>query len=1029
MIKSFFRNFFESELKINILLLLISIFAYWEISILQYSVQYDMLDVILPWRFHVGECLRHFYFPYWNPYQSAGYPIHADLQCPTWYPETILIGSTVGYSNITLHILFILYIFISGSGMYRLTRHFGADNLPAFIAGAATMLSGVFVSNAQHLFLIVSMAWMPWVILYYLRLSEKPGGIKNILFLSLFTFLLISGGYQAISIVMGYLLFILFFYYCIRALVKRNYHDFLRIIKVNLAWLLTTGILCLVIIVSLRDVFHYVDRLSGLTLGQVMENPFTPRSLISLFLPYGVAKGPAFFGTDISMANLYMGIFMLGFFIAGLFIRIKAGLKILLIFGFIFLLASFGPYLPVREVLYKYFPLMDLFRIPGFLRVVIIIPAIITGGLAIHAFLKDPGKIWRRFAPPLVIMGIILMFLLGWSFLKISDHGLTFNDHDISLQDKIKALSIYEHILIHSIIQIFLLVSFYFLVRRKKKLKLIIPAFIIIEMFISVQMNIMYTGCSKDFYPLAIRAELKERPRGFPVTPPSEILSNTDGAAAFEPLWRNVNIFNKSVSFDAFTSFKLKGYKYLEDQVPSLKNAILRNRLVYLSDRIYNENDHPPDSIRSFHALDLFISEKDYFKVSKENLHSNPGDTVYLTEFSPHEIRTITRTAQPQILTLLQSNYKGWEVLVDGKTVPHFTSNQLFISFLLPVGHHEVKFIYKDNIVKAAFIISYLALLVVILLLVMDYLKEYFSSPFKILLPGVLIFLILFATVLLLNNMRQKQSDRIYHKYVTSVNEIAEKNPSSTGLIFMVDNQAELEKISEKQDIKIDYKVYTQCLPAMITRLGHDLSSNQKDKLLFAHINIRLWPEIPYLLNELYPGTEIIDRTRISSFIHYTSEATGKEKSLFLTYHDFESGAEGWSGDNNFLDTAQFYSGRYSNRLDSVNSFSYTFRLPRSEITGRKKFIINTSAKVMLTENVNTFLVIQIIRNDKTIGYYTRNIGETASERNVWNKVYFSKPIRYKLKPEDQLVVYVWNNSKGIMWVDDFLVEITLPDY
>ena len=158
MLKSFFNSFFQSELKIKLLLLLISILAYWEISLLQFSVKWDMLDVILPWRFHVGECLRHYCFPFWNPYQSAGYPIHADLQCPTWYPETILIGSIIGYSNITLHILFTLYIFIAGLGIFKLTKHFGTDNLPAFISGFAFILTGIFVSHAQHLFIIVSLA-------------------------------------------------------------------------------------------------------------------------------------------------------------------------------------------------------------------------------------------------------------------------------------------------------------------------------------------------------------------------------------------------------------------------------------------------------------------------------------------------------------------------------------------------------------------------------------------------------------------------------------------------------------------------------------------------------------------------------------------------------------------------------------------------------------------------------------------------------------------------------------------------------
>ncbi len=86
------------------------------------------------------------------------------------------------------------------------------------------------------------------------------------------------------------------------------------------------------------------------------------------------------------------------------------------------------------------------------------------------------------------------------------------------------------------------------------------------------------------------------------------------------------------------------------------------------------------------------------------------------------------------------------------------------------------------------------------------------------------------------------------------------------------------------------------------------------------------------------------------------------------------------------------------------------------------------SAEVFLSEEVNAFLVLQIKRNDKTIGYFTRNIGNAVIERNKWRRVFFSKKIRNKLRPDDRIIVYVWNNSTGKMWVDNLKVELTLPD-
>ena len=73
------------ETKTYLLFLVVSIAAYWQIAFLQYSVQWDMLDCFLPWRYFVGESLQNGNLPFWNPYQHLGYPIHADLRS-VWYP-------------------------------------------------------------------------------------------------------------------------------------------------------------------------------------------------------------------------------------------------------------------------------------------------------------------------------------------------------------------------------------------------------------------------------------------------------------------------------------------------------------------------------------------------------------------------------------------------------------------------------------------------------------------------------------------------------------------------------------------------------------------------------------------------------------------------------------------------------------------------------------------------------------------------------------------------------------------------------
>src|SRR3954466_14062687 len=82
--------------------LAIAVLAFWQISFFIHPVKWDMIDCYYPWRFHIGECLQHGKFPFWNPYQDLGYPIHADPSSGAWYPFVWIIGYFFGYNIYTI---------------------------------------------------------------------------------------------------------------------------------------------------------------------------------------------------------------------------------------------------------------------------------------------------------------------------------------------------------------------------------------------------------------------------------------------------------------------------------------------------------------------------------------------------------------------------------------------------------------------------------------------------------------------------------------------------------------------------------------------------------------------------------------------------------------------------------------------------------------------------------------------------------------------------------------------------------------
>src|ERR1043165_4677978 len=114
----------DSHFPYIVLLLVLAVAGYWQLAFLKYSVTHDMINCWIPWRFYISESLQNHVFPFWDPYQQLGYPIHADLQGPTWYLESLLLGSTIGMSNYVVQLLFVFYTFLAGVGMYFLSLCF-----------------------------------------------------------------------------------------------------------------------------------------------------------------------------------------------------------------------------------------------------------------------------------------------------------------------------------------------------------------------------------------------------------------------------------------------------------------------------------------------------------------------------------------------------------------------------------------------------------------------------------------------------------------------------------------------------------------------------------------------------------------------------------------------------------------------------------------------------------------------------------------------------------------------------------------
>jgi hypothetical protein len=704
------------------LLALLAIFAYWQISFLKYSVTHDMINCWIPWRYYISECFHNHIFPFWNPYQQLGYPIHADLQGPTWYLESILLSMTTGQSNYTLHFLFIFYVFMAGMGMYFLCLGFHTNKTAAFLTGACYMLGGFFVAHVQHFYAIIGAAWIPFIILNYYKMYTEKSYVRA-LYAAIFMFFNLTGGNHTFSIILIYLCITISAFFILTALKEKKKAECKRFIQLNVVFVLTTLLLASVVLMAFYQTAPYIARLSGMAYKTASACPLSPQSLVSFLLPFSTVNSGEFFNTDKSMCNIYVGSIMLVFIVLAVISKKQVLEKVLFGFAIVCLIASFGSYTPLHKFLFNYFPLIDRFRFPSYFSLFAILIFLLLGSRQLAVFLSEKQVNYNRV---IQITAIILTIALSFVVIGLlNNHGQAFffTNHFTTIFDFINASTFYQNMVLQGSIQLLLLgILITTLSTSLKKYKVkIISILVIADLFISVQLNIANVGISPNS-PKELHDYITTLPHDFPIPPNNNIIDNTEQIGQKHGLYRNTSIFHKRIGSSVFNSYVFSNYGLLEDSLPYLFKAMQSNPLLYFSDRIYKSGEVTQLDSATTTNKTIVLSDTEYESVkkimdtAKPTANTDTIETVTITSFSPNAIKIKAASEKQQLLTLLQSYYKGWEATIDGQPAPIYVSNYLTMSVLFPKGGHEVIFRYKNPAIVAAATVSYTSFLLLLLL-------------------------------------------------------------------------------------------------------------------------------------------------------------------------------------------------------------------------------------------------------------------------------------------------------------------------
>jgi hypothetical protein len=539
------------------------VLGYWPITSLSFSViSGDITDCWLSWYTFIGQTVSDGSFPNWNPFQQGGYPIFADLQGPAWFPGTYLLANTIGHSIYSILLIILACLILAGMGMYRLARLFTCDHRSAVLLGVVYICSGFFLQHMMHLYAFMSGAFIVWLLYYLCRLLESPNR-SDALKASVIAFFQLSAGNHTFSIILVYLIISLAVTKYISLPRTQRRQWFVGLLIYGSSFLLITVLLGFGVFYSYLEISSHFSRGDGLTLEAAQYGSAVWLSIYSFLFPYSAGTSIAEVGMESNIENLYIGVFSLMLLLFALLRRRSQYENVLLMFGAVCLIASFGPAFPVHEVLFRFLPGMNLFRFPGYFSFFTILCWLPVAGRTLSEWPAVSNRTKPLFRPLALLLGIG-SFLIGIVHLSdLSIERFTLLNAELTLFQKITFASWHERLAVNAFILGLLLIGTFLALRRNQPQKRLFT-FIWVEAILTLQLCI-WNSSVNEIPPSVINEPIIAAPSVATIPDQLPMRMHEDSTFVASRLWRNTNNYLKRPSHDGFNSFWLAKHVALEN--------------------------------------------------------------------------------------------------------------------------------------------------------------------------------------------------------------------------------------------------------------------------------------------------------------------------------------------------------------------------------------------------------------------------------------------------------------------------------
>jgi len=727
-----------------IIFLATTVIFFWDQIFQQSFFWEDFLEYVFPVQSFAAKEFAHGNIPFWNPFTFAGMPFLADLQVGFFYPFNRILSlfvSNQGLPVIAIEAIIIIHFLIAQINMFFLSKYLKISTYGAIIAAISYSFSMLMVCHVIHPMIVYHLAWLPLILMFFIRGVEKKELSSAIISGTLFGFTMLSGHPQ-MTLYIGLLLGMVFVWFFVSGIKhkKINGLDYFTYFSAGIIpIILAAGIFCIQYLPS-KELASLSQR-NEITYEKATEGSLSFKNIYTSVIPkiFGSEDGsidkPGTYYTKTGGSvqrhfywetAYYFGLIALFLGFIGIIMKFRTtngGFFLFIgLFGFLFALGSSGV---VYNILYN-FPFFNSFRNPARMMFLVVLSFSVLAGMGFDALWENiKAKKMNWVILTAVALPLLISILTATGFLASSfDTPEAFRETLISYGSTAVVITIIAYAIafitnwkiigpsIGGILFVILAFTDLYMsgetfnqspqnpthvYELKPELKSLLTPKLPDDLF-RVNMRI--------YKPVSFMA--MQRNQG--------LIDNVMLIEGYNPLIlerASIPAIDQKTAYDLYNAkYEIKIDLDKGSWAFSPRDSYFK-RVWFVNNAIIKKADEVKDFMKSQNidfSNNVVLEENPGI-----NLAGNPVDTalthIKCEEYASNHFRYKVNTPVSSILCFSEIWYPDWKVFVDGKPTKLLRADYSLRAVAVPAGEHKVEMKFESEAYSKGKIISMLAII------------------------------------------------------------------------------------------------------------------------------------------------------------------------------------------------------------------------------------------------------------------------------------------------------------------------------